>query len=100
MRDYLTTRHAEKKWINGLQKDLFTDIERSNKKYIKDIEAEERRKQYNLDLNKKRRDNAQKTIDKLLNKNESLEDDKGLIRLIPTGLSGKINNEILNSVIG
>ena len=100
MHDYLTTRHAEKKWIDGLQKDLLTDIERSNKKYIKDIEAEERRKQYNLDLNKKRRDNAQKTIDKLLNKNESLEDDKGLIRLIPTGLSGKINNEILNSVIG
>lgn len=56
-----------------------------------------------IEYHKQSLDQANKDVKKLLNKEESLKEariDKDEARVVSTGLSGEINNDILRSVIG
>jgi hypothetical protein len=98
MKDLLLDRRYNKDNIEWSKERYNDNIQKSLDDFNQSIEAINKWLPDAKERNQKRLDKAQQTIDSLLVKESYTNTDE--CRVIPTGLVGDINKDILNSVIG
>ena len=98
MKDLLMDRKYYKDSIKWSEENYNNEKEKALKDFNQSIETINKWLPDAKERNQKRLDKAQQTIDNLLVKESYTNTDEW--RVIPTGLTGDINHDILNSVIG
>lgn len=98
MKNLITSRNYYKDNIDWTKKRFDQNVQKELANFNQSIEAINKWLPDAKERNQKRLDKAQQTIDSLLVKESYTNTDEW--RVIPTGLSGGINRDILHSVIG